>query len=219
MKQGPTKVERNSMYGMRESGATLQQIADHYGISREWVRQLMFKRYGSSRPRSLLDISEVSRLTGCTRMDIFKLKRRGIIKPSQVVGRGRTLWTHDTVDIVKKYRDSRRCKVCDGPLPNNHWVFCSWSCWVEASRFRNRNRTQLQKNMQKQRMARYFAKKAKERYQSSQYIVRQKCAVPLGTKLNVIGTGSTKRRLRVEWNGKIIEIPSICVKRVFRQSQ
>lgn len=217
MKQGLTKIERNSAYGMRESGATLQQIADHYGISREGVRQLLLKHYGSSRPRALLDISEVSRLAGCTRMDIFKLKRRGIIKPARVVGRGRTLWTHDTVDIVKTYRDSLRCKVCDGPLPSNHWVFCSWSCWVEASRYRNR--PQLQKNMQKQRVARYFAKKAKERYQSSQYIVWRRCAVPLGTQLNVTGPGSTKGKLRVEWKGKIIEIPSGCVKRVSRQNQ
>jgi len=217
MKQLLNKGERNSLYGMRESGATLQQIADHYGISREWVRQLLIKRYGSSRPGGLLDIGEVSRLAGCTRMDIFKLKRRGIIRPAQVVGRGRTLWTRDIVDAVKEYRDNLRCRVCGGPLPSNHWVFCSWLCWSKASEYQNR--PQQQRDLQKERMARYFAEKAVQRYQASQYIVRRRCAVPLGTKLNVLGLGSNKGRLRVTWKGNIIEIPSVCLKRVPRQNQ
>jgi hypothetical protein len=210
-----TKVEQSSIYRMRESGATLQRIAEVFGISRERVRQILVKRYGSSGSQELLNITQVAYLAGCTRLDVFKLKRRGVIKPAQLVGKGRTYWTSDTVDIVKECMANRQCRVCSRQLPDNHWVFCSYACWAEASKIKNR--PMQQRNIQKQRMSRYFAKRAKERYQNNHYIVRLKCPVPLGTKVNVLGVGNTKGKLRVEWKDEIVEIPANCVKRVSGQ--
>lgn len=36
-----TNEERVKMFRMRLEGATLQEIADKYGVTREWVRQLI----------------------------------------------------------------------------------------------------------------------------------------------------------------------------------
>jgi len=207
-----TKKNENEMYRMRQSGSTLQQIANYFGVSREGIRQALVKRYGSSGLPGLLTMAQVSRLTGYKRSDVGKLKRRGIIKPARVVGNGRTLWTEDTVDLIKQYMGSRFCRVCGKSLPEGHWMFCSRPCRIEGSKISNR--PQEQKKQQKKRMARYFAKKAAERYRNSLYVVRKKCIVPMGTVLKVLSIGKTKRHLKVEWRGKTIEIPTGCLKRI-----
>ncbi|GAJ22083.1 unnamed protein product, partial [marine sediment metagenome] len=80
----------DTMHQMRQSGATLDQVGSRFGITRERVRYLLTKHYGSTRIQDLLTAVELARESGCGYWYIVKLKRRGVIQPAMVVGRGRT---------------------------------------------------------------------------------------------------------------------------------
>lgn len=125
------------MYQMRQSGATLQQIGSPFGISRERVRQLLVKHYGSTRIQDLLTPAELSRLAGCSLRYIYKLTRRGVIQPAMVVGRGKTLWKPETTAAITTYIDRHRCRVCQRPLPSSRRSYCSQGCSIEGHRYKN----------------------------------------------------------------------------------
>ncbi len=222
-KQMLREAERNSMYQMRQSGATLDQIAVHFGISRERVRQLLVKHHGSTRVGELLSTTEVRHRAGYTYNDILKLKRRGIIQPAKVVGRCRTLWKPETVDTIKGYADSRRCPVCSGPLPSNRRVYCSQACWIEGSRKLHNEQMRKWRHNHPEKVReihrQYHASKSLERYQTSEYVVHRKVFIPLGTRLKVLGYGTTHRRFMVECGGQVIEVPVHCLKREPKESQ
>jgi len=122
---------------MRQEGATLQQIVDDFGASRQWVSQLLIKHYGTSDVHGLLTTSELSRLASTTREAITILRRRGIIQPARFVGR-RILWKPETIATVIIYNDSYRCRVCHAPLPTKRWAFCSEACRIEGRWHKNR---------------------------------------------------------------------------------
>lgn len=231
-----TKAALSVMVQLRQSGASLQQIAGRFGISRERVRQLLVKHCGSTQVHDLLGAQELARKAGCSRNYILKLRRRGIIQPSMVVGGKRTLWKPETVDIIIGYKTSHRCRVCNRPLPDNHWVYCSRRCWIEAYRHRYLNMPEEARRLHNERVARwqnthpeeakdirrrmhkkYAAKKSMERmerYESSLYVIRARCPIPLGTVVKVHGSGKTKGRAEVKWCGRPMEIPWCCLKRM-----
>ena len=232
-----TKVSRSTIIHMRQSGASLQQIASHFGVSRERVRQLLVKHYGSTKVNALLGATDLARQVGSDQSYIRKLRRRGIIQPARVVGKKRTLWKPETVDTIARYVSNCRCRVCDGPLPSNRWVYCSRACWIEAYRHRYIKMSEQEKRVQKERVARWFknhpeqardirrryqrkrwARESIKRYKSTRYIIWKKCLIPLGTVVKVIGHGITRSRLRVEWGEKIIDVPFCSVKRIEKQS-
>ena len=133
------------MHQMRQSGASLQKIAGHFDISRERVRQLLNKHYGSTKIQGLVRVGELGRLVGCSPSYINRLKRRGIIQPA--VSNKLTLWKLETIDTITSYINSRRCAVCNRPLPSNHRVYCSTECLVEA----RKNKSEPVKRRQKER--------------------------------------------------------------------
>lgn len=212
-----------AMYRMRQSGASLDQIAAHFGISRERVRQLLVKHYGSTRLGELLSTTEVKHRAGCTYTDILKLKRRGIIQPAKVVGRCRILWKAETVDTIMGYASGHRCSVCNGPLPSNCRIYCSQVCRIEGTRklrdawMRKWRHNHPEKDREAKRQ--YRASKLIERYQTSEYIVVRKVFIPRGTRLKVLGYGTTRRRFKVECGGQVIEVPVICLKREPKTSE
>jgi len=154
-----TEAQRNSVYGMRQSGATLQQIATHFGISRERVRQLLVEHRGSTQVRGLLGTHELAQKAGCSQTYIRKLRRRGILQPTMIVGSERALWKPETVDIIISYRASARCRVCNRPLPDNHWVYCSRACHIEAYSHRYRKMSEEARRLHDESVARW-----RERY-------------------------------------------------------
>jgi AraC-like DNA-binding protein len=117
---------------MRQKGATLQQIASAFGISREAVRRRLSRDYGSTRIQELLTTAELRRLTGSSYGDIDTLKRRGIIQPAMAVGRGRALWPPQTIATIIIYVDRHRCPICHRPVPISRRVYCSRACYIEA---------------------------------------------------------------------------------------
>ena len=201
-----TKVSRSTITEMRQSGASLQQIASRFGVSRERIRQLLVKQYGSTKVNRLLGIAEVERYAGCSQSYIHRLRRRGIIQPAKVVGKKRTLWKPETVATVMRYVGSRQCCICNRPLPSNRWVYCSRACWIEAYRHRYIKMSEQEKRLHNERVARwqkkhpeeaidlrrrkqreYWARKSIDRYENSRYIIWKKCLIPLGTVVKVLG--------------------------------
>lgn len=157
-----------------------------------------------------------------------------------VVGNKRTLWKPETVNTVVEYNTSDRCRVCNGPLPDNRWVYCSQTCWIQACCNRYKNMSEEAKKLQKERVARwqknhreqyreqyreiirrsqrkYERKKSIERYESNRYIIWKRCLIPLGTVVKVIGVGTNKGRLKVQWDNRTAEVPFCSVKLIAKQ--
>ena len=221
----------DTMDRMRQSGTSLQQIASHFGITRQRVGQLLAKHYGSTRIQDLLTATELARLAGCTQSYIDKLQRRGVIQPAKVVGRGRTLWKPETTSTVTIYVDSHRCRVCNRPLPSNRQVYCCWACYVEACRYKNRpeqarrrqresvakwiaDHPEQARQIEQRKQTKYRAKKSAERYQNTEYIIWRKCLIPLSTIVRVPSYNKATGRIKVEWGDQVVELPFGCVRRV-----
>lgn len=232
------KANLDTLIQMRQSGASLRQISDCLGISRERVRQLLIKYRGSTRVQDFLEATELARQAGCSLRYIRKLRRRGLIRPVLVVGNKRTLWKPETVYTVVEYNTSDRCRVCNGPLPDNRWMYCSLACYIQACSSRYKKMSEEAKKLHLVRVARwqrnhpervreiirrgqrkYEAKKSIERYESRRYIIWKRCLVPLGTVVKIPGCGRQKGRLKVEWGNRTVEVPFGCVKRIAEESE
>jgi hypothetical protein len=125
------------MYQMRQSGTTLDQVGSRFGISREGVRQLLIEQYGSTRVQNMLTVTELAQLARCSYSYIKKLKRRGVIQPAMVVGRGRTLWKPEAIATIILYINRHSCPICHDYVPSNCRVYCSRECYLEAHRYKN----------------------------------------------------------------------------------
>lgn len=126
----------DTMHQMRQSGATLDRVGSRFGITRERVRYLLTKHYGSTRVQDLLTATELARLTSCGYSYIDKLERRGVIQPAMVVGRGKRLWKPKTIATITIYIDHHRCSVCQQPLSSNRRIYCSREHYLKARRLR-----------------------------------------------------------------------------------
>jgi len=230
-----TLLKSEAMHQMRQSGASLQQIGNSFGISRERVRQLLTQYYGSTAVQDLLNTSELARLAGCSWNYIDKLERGGIIQPEKVVGWGRRQWPPQTVDIITSYNDNHRCPICGQPVPSNRWVYCCQSCRLEANRYKNqdryKNRSEEEKKkhqeavqrwqakhpeqarqIQQRKGRKYWARKSRERYQTTQYVIWKRCPIPLGTVVRLVSL--SRGKARVEWGEKTLDIPFGCVRAI-----
>lgn len=127
----------DTMYQIRQSGISLDQVGSHFGITRERARQLLTKHYGSTRIQDLLTAAELARLAGCSHNYISKLRRRGVIQPAMVIGHRRSLWRPETIATIIIYADRHRCPICQQALPSDRWVFCSQECRLKARRQRH----------------------------------------------------------------------------------
>lgn len=150
------KAHAGTIIQMRQSGASLQQIADRLGISRERVRQLLVRHCGSTRVDAyLLGMTELARGVGCSTSYIRKLRRRGITRPAKIVGKKKTLWKPETVDTILTYMASHRCPICNGTVPGNRQSYCSWTCLAEARRHRYMKMTDHEKKLHNKKVARW----------------------------------------------------------------
>lgn len=224
-----TQVRADNLYQIRQSGATLQEIASPFGISREAVRRRLTRHYGSTTIQDLLTTAELVRLAGCAYGDIDKLQRRGVIQPAMVVGRGRMLWESGTVAAVIIYIDSHRCPVCQRPVPSNRLRYCSQECYLEAHRYKNQpqeakgrhnervarwiqEHPEQARQLLQEKQRRYRAKRSLERYQTNQYVIWKRCSIPLGTVVKVLSLSQGK--MKVEWGDQMLEVPFGCVRRI-----
>ncbi|GAH46211.1 unnamed protein product [marine sediment metagenome] len=228
-----TRVD--SMYEMRQSGATLARVGSRFGITRERVRQLLTEHYGSTGVGELLTTAELCRLAGCTRDYVHKLKRGGVIQPAKVVGLGRALWKPETIATIIIEIDRHRCPVCHQPLSSDRLVYCSRACYLEAHRYKNQPKEEKRqrderaklwlaehpekaRQIQQRKQARQQAKRSRQRYQTAQYVIRRKCLIPLGTVVRMLSYNKTTGRMKVERGEQIVELPFCCVKRIAKEA-
>jgi len=227
-----TRLE--AMHQMRQSGATLEQVGSRFGITREGVRQLLTRYYGSTRIHELLTTTELCRLAGCTRKYIKKLKRLHVIQPAKVVGQS-LLWETETIVTIIIYIDRHRCPVCHQPVPSNRQVYCSEACHLEACRYKNLPKEAKRRHdkrvarweaehpeeyrqIQQRGRAKQQAKRSLQRYQTVQYVIWRKCLIPLGTVVRVLSYKATGGRVKVEWGEQIVELPFGCVRRIVKEA-
>lgn len=119
----------------RDTGATLQQIADEVGRTRERVRQILVEHYGTADIQGqLLTTTQLAKLAGCSQNFVATLRREGIISR---VAWGR--WSLETLDIIL---ERRRCKMCGSPRSKGRLVYCSEPCQIEAAKYKNRPEAQ-----------------------------------------------------------------------------
>ena len=166
---------------MRRQGHTLQKIGDTLGLTRERVRQILVKSYGSTATASgeLMTTRELAEATGYSLNYISALKCEGIIEPSGIGKKGTYLWEPD---YVIQIQTKRRCKICDKPIPKGRTLYCSKACSVEAKEYKNRSEAQKKAHIRRTLLwkmkhpekAREIQKRANQKYQQKQLNARLK---------------------------------------------
>ena len=129
-----------TIYVMRHSGATLQQIADTIGRTKERVRQILVKNYGSTKHKKL-STEKLCKLSGLSRSRIVELYKDDVITPVKEwnTNNGQYfLWPLSTVEQIAAYYSSHRlCKICYRPIPKGRRIYCSEQCYREGHKYRH----------------------------------------------------------------------------------
>jgi hypothetical protein len=127
------------IYDMRQSGATLQQIADKIGKTKERVRQILVQNYGSTR-HQLISTEQLCRLSGLPRNRIIELYEDSVVIPEVEWNTGirhYLLWSPATWgQVISYYKRHRLCKICHRPIPNDRRVYCCAECCKEGHKYR-----------------------------------------------------------------------------------
>ncbi len=143
-------IDASVIYTLRQAGATLQQIADGIGRTRERVRQILNQDYRTTK-RRLLSSEQLCQLSGLPRNRIVKLYHYNIISPIWEWTTGKNhylLWPPDTVDKVIKYcQRHHTCKICHQPIPKGRWLYCSERCYREGQKFQYKDKKAKQRRL------------------------------------------------------------------------
>ncbi len=134
-----TRVNPSAIIAMRESGASLEQIAEAIGKTKERVRQILVKNNGSTR-HNLLSTQQLYRKLGLPRTRVVELYKDGVITPKAQWKTGNhhyLLWSPEVAETVTYYYNKHRlCKICLQPLGKGRWVFCSDKCYKEGQKYK-----------------------------------------------------------------------------------
>lgn len=135
-------INATSIYAMRYSGATLRQIADKIGRTKERVRQILIRNYGSTKHK-LISTNQLCQLSGLSRNQIIKCYQNNVISPVREWDTStghRSLWSLATVERMRVYLDipktNRLCRICHRPIPINRHRYCSEQCYKESHKYK-----------------------------------------------------------------------------------
>jgi len=158
-------INATSIYAMRYSGATLRQIADKIGRTKERVRQILIRNYGSTKHK-LISTKQLCQLSGLSKNQIMRFYQDSIITPVKEWDTNTvhySLWSPATVERIRVYLDipkaNQLCRICHHPIPINRHSYCSEQCYKESHKYkyrsteaRQRHRTSMRryKEMHKQ---------------------------------------------------------------------
>lgn len=136
---------------MRRSGATLQQIADKIGRTKERVRQILTKNFGTTK-RKLMSTEKLCNLMGLPRNWVMQLYQDGVISPAaawHTETRLFLLWAPATIDhIINYYKTRRLCRICYRPIPKGRWRYCSTDCLKESHKYKYRSAEARQRHIE-----------------------------------------------------------------------
>lgn len=137
-------VDASSIYAMRCEGATLGQIADKIGRTKERVRQILIDNYGSAK-HELLSTTQLCKLSGLYWNQIIELYQDSVITPACEWDTGtgrRSLWSQATLEQIRLYFQTRTktfCKICNHPVPTGRRYYCSELCYKESNKYKYRS--------------------------------------------------------------------------------
>ncbi len=132
-------ISADTIYNMRQSGATLQQIADKIDRTKERVRQILVQSYGSTK-HQLISTEQLCRLLGLPRNRAIGLYQGGVIIPAVEWDTGighYLLWSPAIAEQINIYYNTHSlCKICDCPIPKGRRIYCSEKCYQEGRKYR-----------------------------------------------------------------------------------
>lgn len=134
---------RATITRLTREGATLKEIGQELGVSREWVRQLrdsLEADIGSIR-RDWLTLSQAAALLGTTTSQLNDLMRHGLIRPKRRQKEAPFLLDRRDLRIISRLieRDRRRrCVVCGLEFDRKKYQlrFCSSKCRKQREKLR-----------------------------------------------------------------------------------
>jgi predicted nucleic acid-binding Zn ribbon protein len=146
-----TVINVSDIYTMRRSGATLQQIASKVDKTKERIRQILVKNYGSTKHK-LLSTEQLRKIFGFSRYRILELYQENIIAPVKEwdANNGHyLLWSQSAVERITAYYNTfRPCKMCGSRIPDGRRVFCSEQCYKEGHKYRYKSAEEKQRHME-----------------------------------------------------------------------
>ncbi len=119
-------LSKDKVWEMRQAGLTLQQIGDIVGVTRERVRQILQKNFGTTRVRSLPCEWEAAKILGCAYSTLRDVRERGLLHPIRV-----GLFIRYSEEELKK-ADSilkKKCAHC-GHIFLGNGKYCPDCRWV-----------------------------------------------------------------------------------------
>jgi hypothetical protein len=136
----------------RDAGLTLQAIGNEFGVTRERIRQILVKQYGSTEsaafaPGTHLTTSDLK--TMVPKHVIWALQHKGIITP---LSYGR--WPLDTLDKINQ--NAKRCKLCSELILEKHRLaYCCNACAQKSKKHYYLRWTEEQKERHKANVTRW----------------------------------------------------------------
>jgi len=112
----------------RDAGATLKEIGDEVGCTKQRIHQILVKHYGTADSEWTLSTSQLLRQLTCSLGTVYNLRKEGVISP---VSLGK--WKPETIDIILELR---KCKICGQPVGKHRKTYCSAACEVEGRKFK-----------------------------------------------------------------------------------
>lgn len=126
--RGIWQIYNGAIYRRRQEGATLQEIANEVGgVSRERIRQILVKHYGSTEVEGLLTSRDLAGLIGASVRTIQNYAKRGVLRPLLPRRSGRHLLFR-AEESLPKLLDWRKCKVCGEMVGGRRRSYCSDKC-------------------------------------------------------------------------------------------
>ena len=126
------------------AGHTYQEIGNIFSITREAVR-LILKKYPEAQ-FPYISPEKASKILNIPHGRFVRLCHRAGISPV-LVTRHRRYWDPSVIpylrenfDITNKcYRFSCNCPICGTPVPTDRRIYCSYSCYKEAQKYKNKS--------------------------------------------------------------------------------
>jgi len=112
----------------RDAGASLKEIGDEVGRTKQRIHKILVKHYGTADSEGTLSTSQLLKQLTCSATTLYSLRKE---KAISWVSLGK--WKPETIDIILELR---KCKMCGQPVGKNRKTYCSAACEVEGRKFK-----------------------------------------------------------------------------------
>jgi hypothetical protein len=112
----------------RDAGASLKEIGDEVGCTKQRIHQILVKHYGTADSEGTLSTSQFLEQVGCSASTLYNLCKEAAISQ---VSPGK--WKPETLDIILELR---KCKMCGKRVGKHSRTYCSTTCRVEGQKYK-----------------------------------------------------------------------------------